>query len=225
MLGSVFGTDAGWRTPAPEYTDKEDWPLKSDYSTCIWWLTRSAGYNYNICAESGITYSDFYDDFACAPTVHIREESLGVLVEECTVDKTAVDVGGQSGTRRGSGTRRAYNRRYISISTILWRERARMYKTMLPDEVATFTHTEVCNVPLRRYRSVRGGVSAGGAPMGASACAPDVQVSGVVEEEPGGGLMTDWRIGDPDRWRYPGRGDCVHRGVRYRGRVVISVRE
>ena len=51
-------------------------PLGSDYFYLHMVADQVAGYNYNICAESGIVYSDFYDDFACAPTVHIREESM-----------------------------------------------------------------------------------------------------------------------------------------------------
>lgn len=165
-------------------------PLENDYFYLYLVADQVAGYNYNICAKSGIASSDFYDDLACAPTVHIREESLGVLVEGCTVDETAVDVGGSvrytARVRNATGIQQTI---YIDFYDIVAQSVLGMYnKMMLPDEVATFTHTEVCNVPLRRYRVCARWVSAGGAPMGASACAPDVQVSGVVEEEPGGGF-------------------------------------
>ena len=61
--------------------------------------------------------------------------------------------------------------------------------------------------------------------MGASACAPDVQVSGVVEEEPGGGF-DDGTGGIGDLIG----GDIPVAAIAFMGRslsgwVVISVRE
>lgn len=153
----------------------------TDYFYLSLVANRVAGYEYKICAKVGVAGAEYVTDSECAPIVKIRETSLGILVESCSVDKTEVDVG-ESVTytavvRNATGIQKHV---YIDFYDRDREETLAMYDAwILPYEVATFAHTMVCDEPLRRYRIGARWVSENGEWLGSSAYASPVMVSDV----------------------------------------------
>ncbi len=138
------------------------------------------GYEYYVCAwvedGTGQTASE------CAPKVTIPEDSTGLQVTGCTVDKTAVD-GGATVRYTMTVTNGSNIAQYAYVEfwdrdrdEVIYENESRME----PHETMTFEHLLVCATLNRRYRVCGQLVSPDVFRTAYSmACASAVQVSGV----------------------------------------------
>ena len=135
------------------------------------------GYEYYVCAwvedGTGQTASE------CAPKVTIPEDSTGLQVTGCTVDKTAVDGGAtvrytMTVTNGSNIAQYAYVEFWDrDLDEVIYENESRME----PHETMTFEHLMVCATLNRRYRVCARLVNAKGWDLGQMMCAPSVQVS------------------------------------------------
>ncbi len=139
--------------------------------------TQYPGYEYCICAwvedGTGKTASE------CAPRVHIRDESAGLTLVDCTVDKTEVDGGAtvqyaMTVVNDSRITQYAYVQFWdFDLDEVIYENES----ALAAGERMTFEHQMVCAALGRRYRVCARLVNALGKPIGITACAPPVQVS------------------------------------------------
>jgi len=138
------------------------------------------GYEYYVCAwvedGTGQTASE------CAPKVTIPEDSTGLQVTGCTVDKTAVDGGAtvrytMTVTNGSNIAQYAYVEFWDrDLDEVIYENSTRFE----PHETMTFEHLLVCATLGRKYRVCGQLVSPGVFRTAYNrACAPAVQVSGV----------------------------------------------
>ena len=142
---------------------------------------QSPGYVYQVCAWLADGMGDVVS--ACAPDVTIPEDSVGLQVTKCEVDKTAVDGGATvrytMTVTNGSGVAQYAYVEFCDrdLDEVIYENSTRFE----PHETKTFEHLLVCATLGRKYRVCGQLVT----PYGDTSvvynmtCAPAVQVSGV----------------------------------------------